>query len=295
MSERRARVKLKKPSMTRAQACAAFERKKAKQRRQMVKRRVLMGAGGLMVGYVVVSLGWAMHTGQLQQSLARSEASFWSSTAVLGFRIDQVTLTGREHADAKAIKAALAVEQGSPILAVSLMEMKERLEKIPEVDMVQISRVLPNQLAVNITERVPVAWWQKDGVQRMIDAKGVVLNREKYPGKRTMPVVVGEDAPKHMAELMTLLGSVPSLKPDVVSAVRIGARRWNLELSRDIVVMLPEDNAQAAWKRFANLVEKEALLSKAIRSVDMRIEDRVFILPIEQDKSPITLTSARDT
>ena len=59
--------------------------------------------------------------------------------------------------------------------------------------------------------------------------------------------------------------------------------------------MLPEENPAAAWKRFAILAEKDALLSKAIRSVDMRVEDRVFIMPVEEQKNPVTLTTARDT
>jgi cell division protein FtsQ len=110
-----------------------------------------------------------------------------------------------------------------------------------------------------------------------------------------LPVVVGEDAPAHMAELVQVLDAVPSLRPDVVSAVRVGKRRWNVELAREVVVMLPETEPKEAWARFARLAEKEALFSKAIRSVDMRIEDRVFIMPSELDTPPITLTSARDT
>jgi hypothetical protein len=66
-------------------------------------------------------------------------------------------------------------------------------------------------------------------------------------------------------------------------------------MAHELVVMLPEEDPQAAWSRFARLVEKEALLSKAIRSVDMRVEDRVFIMPVEQKPNPITLTTARET
>jgi cell division protein FtsQ len=294
MSERRARVKVKKAT-TRAEVCAEFERKKNRQRRQFVKRRALLGVGCAMVGYVVLSLGWAAHTGKLQQALGEVEADFWQATATLGFRVDQVLLAGRSHASAEEVKAALAVTQGSPIFSYRLTDLKAQLEKIAEIDTVRITRQLPNQLVVTIEERIPVAWWQKDGVQRLIDAKGVVLARERYRGTKGLPVVVGEDAPEHIGALMTLLETTPSLKTDVVAAVRVGARRWNVQLKNEMTVMLPEEKPQEAWERFAKLVEKEALFSKAIRSVDMRIEDRVFILPIEQDKSPITLTSARET
>ena len=288
------RARVKKP-ITRSQAVAEFGKKKAKQRRQQVKRRVLVGVGIAVLAYSVVSGWWLVHTGKFHQVMVHSGESFWQHTASLGFKVNQVTLTGRKHAEARVIKAALGVSQGSPILAVSLAEMKARLEAVPEVKSASITRLLPDELAVTITERVPAAWWQQDGVQKLVDAEGVTLARDKYNKKLTLPVIVGPDAPKHVGELLSLLDSAPSIKPDVVAAVRVGDRRWNVQLVHDVVVMLPEENPAAAWKRFAVLVEKEALLSKAIRSVDMRVEDRVFIMPVEEQKSPITLTTARDT
>jgi cell division protein FtsQ len=185
--------------------------------------------------------------------------------------------------------------QGAPILELSLDEMQGRLLAIPEIKSAMITRMLPNQLVVAIAERVPAAWWQKGGVQQLIDAEGKLLSRDKYQSKLVLPVVVGEDAPKHVGQLLALLNTAPSIKPDVVAAVRIGQRRWNVQLANEVVVMLPEENPGDAWKRFAELVEKEALMSKAIRSVDMRVEDRVFIMPLEQEKNPITLTTARET
>ena len=220
---------------------------------------------------------------------------FWQATGEVGFRLDQVTLTGRNHANADEIKKALSVTQGEPLLAVSLPEMKARLEAVPEVKSVVIARDLPDRLSIVIAERVPVAIWQNDGNLQLVDREGVVLERSRYRENVTLPVVVGADAPKHMTELMALLDSVPSLKTDVVAAVRVGSRRWNIQLSRNIVVMLPEDAPDAAWKRFADLVESKGLLAKAIRTVDMRMEDRVFITPVEEKKNPITLTGARDT
>jgi cell division protein FtsQ len=129
----------------------------------------------------------------------------------------------------------------------------------------------------------------------LVDAEGVVLSSEKYEAKETLPVIVGNDAPQHVRELLALLNAAPSVKPQVAAAVRVGDRRWNVRLANNVTVMLPEENAKAAWTRFSRLVDREGLLTKAIRSVDMRMEDRVFIMPLEQQQNPITLTTARDT
>ncbi len=291
----RARVSVKDKPMTRAQAAAEFGRKKAKLRRQQHHRRALSIVIGLFSAYVLVIGILHMRNGKVEEAVHHWQEGFWRFTASVGFRLDQVTLNGRSHADAASVREALGITQGQPILAVSLVEMKARIEKIAEVKSVTIHRQLPNELVVTLVERSPAAWWQHEGTQQLVDAEGVPLAREKYHEKLVLPVMVGADAPKHVDELLALLEAAPALKPDVVAAVRVGERRWNIELSRNITVLLPEEKPIDAWKRFATLAEKEALLSKAIRSVDMRIEDRVFIMPLEPKQAPITLTGARET
>jgi len=165
------------------------------------------------------------------------------------------------------------------------------------VKSVVISRQLPDAITITLTERQPVARWQRHGKHTLVDSDGVVLAQGNYPNTQRLPVIVGNDAPKHVRELIALLDSSPALRQEVVAAVRVGDRRWNMQLKRDMTVMLPEVAPEAAWKRFAAMVAKDALFSKAIRSVDMRVEDRVFILPVAppQHKSMITLTNARET
>lgn len=294
MAKRRAKVVTSR-GPTRVEAAAEFRAKKHKQRVRQWKRRGLMAAGIAVVAYAGVGGWWLNHTGKIDKAVEVSSGAFWQWTADMGFKLDQIYLTGREHADANVVKAALDVHSGAPILALPLEEMQQKLQQIPEVKSATITRQLPNKLTIALTERVPAALWQREGQHVLVDVDGVVLAQEKYHLDGPLPVIVGEDAPQHVRELTELLNSAPSLKPDVLAAVRVGSRRWNVRLSRDITVMLPENEPREAWKRFATLVENEGLLTKAIRSVDMRMEDRVFIMPAEQQKNPITLTTARET
>ena len=109
----------------------------------------------------------------------------------MGFTLDQVELAGRKHADAAEVKQALGITQGAPILALSLAEMKARLEAIPEIKTATIGRALPGTLKVYVTERRPAALWQSAGDVRLIDRDGVVLDRTKYREKMTLPLLIG--------------------------------------------------------------------------------------------------------
>lgn len=289
----RARVKVKGP--TRAQQAAEFSRKKQKLRARQWKRRGMLAAGVALLAYAGVGSWWLVHSGKLDHATEVTSNAWWGVTAEMGFRLDQVYLSGRDHAEVKAVKAALDVSSGAPILGLSLDAMRARLEAIPEVKSALIRRQLPNRLRVVLVERVPAAIWQRAGQHVLVDADGVVLASEKYKTEQQLPLIIGEDAPQHVRELIALLESEPALQSHVAAAVRVGDRRWNVRLANNVTVLLPERAPRAAWQRFSRLVDREGLLTKAIRSVDMRIEDRVFIMPIEQQKNPITLTTARDT
>ena len=292
----RARIKIKPTGgrTTRHEAQAQFNRKKAKQRMRQIKRRGLWIAAAATV--VIVGSGgwWTHHTGALERSTAAIANDFWGATADAGFTVQQVYLSGRVHADPAVVKAALDIQPNAPILRLPLGDIQARLQAIPEVQTATISRQLPHGISVVLTERKPIALWQRDDKHVLVDGDGIVLAKGNYPNMNALPVIVGDDAPKHVREFTALLDSSPALRQEVVAAVRVGNRRWNIQLKRDITVMLPEAAPMEAWKRFANLVQRDALLGKAIRSVDMRIEDRVFIMPAEQQKNMVTLTNAKE-
>ena len=293
---KRARIKVKAVGgrTTRHEAQAQFNRKKAKQRMRQIKRRGLLVAAVATVVVVGSGSWWMHHTGALERSVAAIANDFWGATANAGFTVQQVYVSGRVHADSAVVKAALSVQPGMPILRLPLAEIQARLQAIPEVKTATISRQLPHAVTITLTERQPVALWQRDDKHLLVDNDGIVLAKGNYPNMNQLPVIVGNDAPKHVREFTALLDSQPELRQEVIAAVRVGDRRWNIQLKRDITVMLPEEGPMVAWKRFAGLVQKDALLGKAIRSVDMRIEDRVFIMPAEQQKTMVTLTSAKE-
>jgi cell division protein FtsQ len=214
-------------------------------------------------------------------------------TVNAGFGVKQIYVEGRSHVSPAMLKQAMKLNQGDPILAVSVEELASRLVTLPEVRQVSVTRKLPDTLHITLEERVPAALWQHAGTYSVIDRDGVELNRPIKSLPADMLLVVGEDAPKHMTALLALLEKTPEMRREIEAAVRVGERRWNIRMKQGITVMLPEEGAGEAWKKFASMAEQERLLSKAVRSVDLRLQDRVFITPVS---APATLgVSAKDT
>ena len=63
----------------------------------------------------------------------------------------------------------------------------------------------------------------------------------------------------------------------VKAATWIGGRRWNVHLKGDIVVRLPEDDAQSAWTRLAEYHKNHRVLDKNVTVLDLRIPDRLIV------------------
>lgn len=289
MPQKRARVR--KAPRSRNAVARDFSEKKKLQQRRAFRLRLMLVVGSLVL-LVGAAQAWQWQRNNVWQDVAQTPKTLWHKmVSSVGFSLKQVHIIGRRYTPVAHVRDALQLRQGESILSLDLQSLKKSVEAIPEVREAKIYRVLPAELRVVIEERTPVALWQKKGKHVLIDASGVVLNPEHYAAYPVGLVVVGEDAPKQVGELLALLQSKPFLKSDVQAAVRVGLRRWNLLLKQDVTVKLPEKDAQEAFERFAYLVKNKALLTRGVRVVDMRLADRVFITPDDEKTQAVSLVN----
>src|SRR6478609_1168009 len=50
------------------------------------------------------------------------------------------------------------LREGLNIFSINLAQIHERLQRLPQVDDVQVERKMPNEIDIQITERKPIAW-----------------------------------------------------------------------------------------------------------------------------------------
>jgi cell division protein FtsQ len=201
-----------------------------------------------------------------------------SATGALGLTVDDIEVEGRTTTDTATILAALGAHAGTPILAVNPARAKEQLEALPWVRSAAIERRLPGTIFVRLVERIPLAVWQHDGKQELIDRDGAVIPVADLSRFANLPTVVGGDQARHgAADLVDLLASEPDLASRVTAAVLVGDRRWNLRIDNVIEVMLPEDDAASAWAKLAKLERASRLLQRDVQTVDLRLPDRLVM------------------
>lgn len=232
---------------------------------------VLALAGGLVFsGY---------HSNFFRKTGDRLAAEMLAASAEAGFKVKDILVTGRTHIPAEELLARLSIKENMPIFGVDIAEAQKSLASISWVKDVSISRRLPDKIIVELKERAPVALWQYQKKISVIDKEGVILTTEALDAYRQLPLVVGSDASKHVAELVGLLNTETEIAAALVSAVRIGGRRWDLQLKNDISVKLPERDVELALRRLAAAEEQQNIFNRRIVSIDLRQPEKLMITP----------------
>ncbi|CAA7618500.1 cell division protein FtsQ/DivIB [Magnetospirillum sp. UT-4] len=238
-----------------------------------------LAAGGVAVTALAVGGAVVWHSGVLQRTARTAFAMVLDATAEAGFRVADVTISGRGRTSLDDISSALSARHGSPILGIDIEAVRDRLEAIPSVRAAAVERRLPGNLHLAIAERQPVAIWQNNGGHVLVDRDGHQIPGS-IAGFEGLPLVVGDGAGVRAAELLALIAVEPELAARVKAAVRVGNRRWNVMLddSKDgLEVRLPEEGAEAAWHRLAEVERNRGLSGRQIDMVDLRVPDRMVL------------------
>ena len=240
-----------------------------------------LGVAAATIGYV----GEAGLPAPARAVVDAAEAQALAASAHLGLSVQEVLVDGRVETPAADVLHVLDVSRGGPILAFRPAEAKAELEKLPWIKTASVERRLPNTVYVRLAERVPLALWQRRGQLTLIDRDGVEIPGADLSRFGALPVVVGDGAPKHAADLFALLATEPDLARRVTAAVRVGDRRWNLRFDlgegRTVDVLLPELNPGAAWARLADLDHSKGLFDHNIIAVDLRFPDRLIVRVVQ--------------
>lgn len=202
---------------------------------------------------------------------------FIRSTASYGYRLNDVVIKGRHFASKEQILHLMGIPGGGAIFKYSPDVIQESLCKgIPWIKSVQVQRVLPGQIILNITERTPVALWQHQKQFYLVDDSGLVIG-QRLPGFEKLPVIVGPNAPQQAPRLLSLLKQYPEVLKRLTGMVHVQNRRFDLMLNGNLTIKLPEIQIEAALARLNFLLEAKKLNLDEVTVVDLRLPKQLIV------------------
>jgi cell division protein FtsQ len=220
---------------------------------------------------------WLVQSGTIARAQNGFNNALIERTADAGFIVRNVLVDGRQYADVATIRAMLNVDKGDPIFSLNPKEAQVMLERMSWVKNAHVERRLPDTIYIKLTERKPLALWQRNKRLSLIDSEGKVLTDQNLGEFQKLMIVIGDDAPKRASSLLTMLSAEPAIRDRVEAATLVSGRRWDLKLKSGAEVKLPEKDMGLALRKLAVNHEEEAILDKDVLSIDVRDGGRITV------------------
>ena len=191
-------------------------------------------------------------------------------------KISHYDISGNKELNDLVAVELLTPKNGETLLGYDVTKARDALKTNPWVADASVTKVYPNKIAVNIEERSVFAIWQNANETVLIDREGRSL--AVFDGRDdSLPVIVGKGAAETASLILDSLSRYPDIAMRVKTYVRVGNRRWDLQMDNGVLVMLPEMGVDSEIQRLAILNKEQGLLERDISRIDMRLSDRLVL------------------
>ena len=234
----------------------------------------------LGVIFMLASVIITIKTNLIGRKLTDLSTEFYNYSAGLGFKIDDIVITGRDKTAKQDILNALQLSRETNILNLDLRDLQQKVEQLPWVRHAVVKRrFFPNIIQIDIRERQVQSIWQLDHKFRPIDGEGNVIEADYTPDHPIL-LIVGEGAPENITALMKSITDDQNIFQRIKVANYISGRRWNIvldDVENGITVKLPEKHIDEAWKKLLKLNTTQGLLKRKLTIIDLRFPNKVIV------------------
>lgn len=206
-------------------------------------------------------------------------------------------IDGLRHAPRDRIQALFRQDYGRSVYLIPLAERRRQMLAIDWVRDAAVSRVWPDQVTVQVTERTPVAFVRpvKGSNPDLIDEEGVMLSL-RDTAKFRLPVVTGISTAQPEAERKQRIRRLMRLESDIgrhmerVSEVDLGDLD-NLKIvyalgDRAMILHLGHNRFGVRLRRFLENREEIVRRLPNSRILDLRLEDQIIAVPEKRAEDP---------
>jgi cell division protein FtsQ len=199
--------------------------------------------------------------------------------AAAGFRVRTLTVQGATPgAQADIIKAS-SIYRDEPIVGLDLNAVRRRIEQVGWVKQARVVRLLPDVIAIAVTQRDTLAVWQHAGRTQVVDSEGHPIPEADPARFADLPLVVGKGANENAAAILPQVRSRPRLMQRLDALVLVDDRRWDLRMKDGGLIQLPAVGEDSALIQLDQLDQKSRILELGFARIDLRDPELVAVRP----------------
>lgn len=251
-----------------------------------ILRRPMRLFNGLIDGHIVIP----PHTGTMAAAALFAMTGLYgvvegghlralteSTTSAAGFAIDGINVSGNVETSPIDVIQKLGLDGHTSLITLDVASARKAIMELPWVLDAEVRKDYPDVIEIKLAERRAFAIWQHGAELSIIDRHGNVIGPLTSERFTRLPLYVGLGAETNAEAFDLLLDNWPELKPRILAHIRVADRRWDIRLDNGVTVQLPEEGAQFALSKLRRMDIQQDLLERDIRSVDLRLDDRVTI------------------
>lgn len=173
--------------------------------------------------------------------------------------VGRVVVDGAARVSVADVERVAAVETGTPLARVDTGAVSARVATLQPVADVQVVRRWPRTIRIVVTERVPFAVVEIDGVNRLVDRGGVAFDNVTAKERRLPRLRTATPGPQDVAT-QAGLDVLAALPPAVLSRVQ----RIDVPGPEQVTLRLA-GGKRVVWGSAAETEKKAAVLNGVLR------------------------------
>jgi|GEM_PF-262472 len=188
--------------------------------------------------------------------------------------IETVAITG-ELANTNGDQIEMAIEDlvESDYFSIKLGAIKAVLEKFPWIKSVDIRRIWPNSILININEKQAIAYWQN---KELLSAEAEIFNPKEIKSLGQLPKLSGpEDKAVFVMHNYHQMNRILSAVGLNIESLHLEDRySWQLKLNTKMTVRVDDKKSLEKIKNMVSLLKKVSVEEIVkIKSIDLRYEN----------------------
>lgn len=231
---------------------------------------------GIPAFVLAFGAGWLLRNEALRDDLAAQILAIRTSIEERPeFMVSAMSVSGASDELIQDIHDVVPIDFPITSFALDLAAMHDVIAGLDAVAEVDLSIQAAGVLAVRIVERTPAVVWQTRHTLEILDPEGHRVGPiDSRAAHAALPLVAGIGGNAAVPEALRLLAVAEALEDRVIGLQRMGARRWDVVLTGDQRILLPETGAEQALARVLALDAAQDLFARDVSVIDMRLPDR---------------------
>lgn len=165
-----------------------------------------------------------------------------------------------------------------PVLNIKLINIVDEIKKVPWVESVVVTRILPNTINIYIKEEVPFAIWKNSSKVVLISDMLNEIKGEDISKYKHLPLIIGFYSPQKSKDFLSLFDKYKNKLNKEIESFRLrGNRRWDINLVNGVTIKLPETGVEKSLKEMIFIVNKKGFPMDKLKSIDLRSNEKVTL------------------